>query len=491
MAQSASCGSLLEMSDSAISQRLEPSHERGRDELNLIDFPIAVLQHQQPKDANGGRPDELVSEIEAFDKELKKVVPRTLTRRTASKHGFPTPLEDEVLVALLTLTRIKNGFSQPRVKFRNGELFDLMKWPHNGSSNQRLAIALDRLTGLTLKYENSWSTEAGTFEKEFTTGLLESYQLTKQVRGRGERSRETSWFQWASEVFADIQRGNVRTLNTDQFFSLQRPISRRMYRFLDKHLSEEPKYEMDLIMFASHLGLAETQHIGKIKERLVAGVRELEQIPGFIDPMPSSERYQKLGPGNWQIQFHRSGVPRTRTGSEISCSPPKRALNTAENLIKDFYQSWNGSQQHQPTAKERQQAEHVLQQYGLETAQQILPIVIKAMRVQFPEARAFGATMVYWSDAAQQWKKRQQRAQQVTKQKLQEQQEDRHRQRKRQHQDKYRTQWDQLSETDQDEIRQAVTQTCSRTVRQFIEQGKYGDPLVMMACLAELAKRDS
>ncbi|QDT40323.1 Replication initiator protein A [Gimesia alba] len=479
------------MSDVATSQRLEPSHERGRDELNLIDFPIAVLQHQQPKDKNGGRPDELVSEIEAFDKDLKKVVPRTLTRRTASKHGFPTPLEDEVLVALLTLTRIKNGFSQPRVKFRNGELFDLMKWPHNGSSNQRLAIALDRLTGLTLKYENSWSTEAGTFEKEFTTGLLESYQLTKQVRGRGERSREASWFQWASEVFADIQRGNVRTLNTDQFFSLQRPISRRMYRFLDKHLSEEPKFEMDLIMFASHLGLAETQHIGKIKERLATGVRELEQIPGFIDPLPPSERYQKLGPGNWQIQFQRSGAQQTTTESRIPTSSPKRAPNAAENMIKDFYQSWNGNQQHQPTVKERQQAEHVIQQYGLEMVQQILPGVIKAMRVQFPEARAFGATMVYWNDVAQQWNQRQQREQQEKAQNIQEQQEERQRQQEKQHQDKYRTQWNQLPEADRDEIRQAVMQTCSRTVRQFIEQGKYDDPLVMMACLAELAKRDS
>lgn len=478
------------MTNLANTHRLEPTQERGRDELNLIDFPIAVLQHQQPKAANGGRPDELVCVIEAFDKELGKVVPRTLTRRTASKHGFPTPLEDEVLVALLTLTRIKNGFSQPRVEFRNGELFDLMKWPHNGNSNQRLAIALDRLTGLTLKYENSWSTEVGTFEKEFTTGLLESYQLTKQMRGRRERNAESSWFQWASEVFADIKRGNVRALNTEQFFALERPISRRMYRFLDKHLSEQPEFEMDLIVFASHLGLAETSHIGKIKKRLAAGVAELEQIPSFIDPVPLADRYQKVGPGNWKIRFQRTGV--RQAVNQLSSTIPQRKieLDAAEELIKSFYQSWSGNQLHQPSTKERQQAEIVIQQYGADAAQQMLPLVIKAMRLQFPTARAFGATMLYWNDAHQKWSRSQQQAHQSKRQGNQEKQEELDRRRRKEHQNKYRTQWNGITEKERDEIRQTVMQTCSKTVRQFIEQGKYENTLVMIACLAELAKRD-
>lgn len=477
------------MTNLVSTHRLEPSHERGRDELNLIDFPIAVLQHQQPKSANGGRPDELVCVIEAFDKELGKVVPRTLTRRTASKHGFPTPLEDEVLVALLTLTRMKNGFSQPRVEFRNGELFDLMKWPHNGNSNQRLAIALDRLTGLKLKYENSWSTEVGTFEKEFTTGLLESYQLTKQVRGQRQRNAEASWFQWASEVFADIKRGNVRPLNTEQFFALGRPISRRMYRFLDKHLSEKPEFEMDLVVFASHLGLAETNHIGKIKKRLVAAVAELEQIPEFIDPIPLADRYQKLGPGNWKIRFQRMGVRQATIKSSLTTVPQKIETDFVEELVKCFYQSWSGNQLHRPSAKERQQAQFLIQQFGTEAVQQMLPLVIKAMRLQFPTARAFGATMLYWNDVHQKWNRSQHQTQQLKVQDDQEQQKELDRQHQKEHQNKYRVQWDQLTERERDDIRQAVAQTSSHTVKQFLEQKKYEDSLVMIACLAELAKR--
>ena len=195
----------LTLSESTGQYRHIPSHSRGRDQLNLIDFPIAVLRHQQPTDANGKRPDELVCVIHSYDRRLDKVVPRKLTRRTASKHGFPTPLEDEVLVGLLTLTRLKNNFSSPRVEFRNSELYDLMDWPHTGNSSQRLAIALDRLTGLTLKYENSWTTEDGSFQKELTTGLLESFEFTTQVNGKRSPMAECSWVQWAAMLSRGVQ----------------------------------------------------------------------------------------------------------------------------------------------------------------------------------------------------------------------------------------------------------------------------------------------
>gem|GEM_PF-4832990 len=73
---------------------------------------------------------------------------------------LPTPLEDEVLVGLLTLTRLKNNFTLPRVEFHNSELYDLMGWPHNGSSNTRLGVALDRLA---LKYIRA--TLAGEYDR--------------------------------------------------------------------------------------------------------------------------------------------------------------------------------------------------------------------------------------------------------------------------------------------------------------------------------------
>ena len=87
-----------------------------------------------------------------------------------------------------------------------------MGWENNGESNKRLSIAIDRLKGLTLKYENSWTGGDDRFEKEFTTGLLDSANLVVQTRGNPGAGKIQSWVQWASEVFADIRRGNRQRL---------------------------------------------------------------------------------------------------------------------------------------------------------------------------------------------------------------------------------------------------------------------------------------
>jgi hypothetical protein len=474
------------LSDIRIAHRQIPVKARGRDQLNLIDFPIAGLQYQQPKDSEGKRPDELVCVIDSYDRELDKVVPRKLTRRTASRHGFPTPLEDEVLVGLLTLTRLKNNFTLPRIEFRNAELFDLMGWPHNGSSTTRLGIALDRLTGLTLKYENSWTTEDGSFEKEFTTGVLESYNFAKQVQGRRSASSVFSWVQWASEVFADIQRGNVKELNTDEYFSLQLPISRRIYRFLDKQLVQNSHFEMELTTFAGHIGLSETTHIGKIKERLTPAFTELAGISGFTLPASREERYRKRGPGDWLLVAHRSTAAKS---ASVSTSKPFRtAVGTegAASLVCDFYRAWNGTTYHRPTSRELDQAQSIIENFGIDAASAVLPLVVKEMKHRFPEAKAFGATMRYWGDAHKTYRKRQEHAAMRAREHEQEQQTVKKNEHEAQRRERLRQRWDSLSETGREQIRLRVRSKCSRTVCQFLDQKKHDDPLVMLACLEYL-----
>lgn len=463
----------------------------GRDELNLIDFPIAVLQYQQPKVAGGKAPDELVCEIVGFDSDLGKVVPRKLTRRTASKYGFPTPLEDEVLIGLLTLTRQKNGFSSPRVTFQPSELFALMGWPPNGTSVKRLSVALDRLTGLTLKYENAWTTEDGTVEKEFTTGLLESNKLFKQPRGRSTRPLPDSYIQWASEVFSDIQQGNVRELNTDEFFSLGLPLSRRMYRFLDKQFSDNSHFEMDLSTFAQYLGLSETSHIGKIKHRLRPAIEELENLPGFLEALAPKDRFRKQGPGSWMVVFDRAAAdkPRESPLPPREKQPPRESSDTATGLVKDFYESWNGNVDHTSTSKERTQAQSIIDTYGGEAAQKLLPFVIKTMKTEFPDARSFGATMHFWVDAAKTAEKKKAVVRKETAEKKRERESEQRLETSEKERQVQREQWDNLPESEKESIRNAVSQNASRTVRQFLEQKKYDDFLVMLECFNEMKRR--
>ena len=484
------------MSADMLQNRPATAPTSGRDELNLIDFPIATLQHQQPLDADGKRLDELVCVVNSWDADLQKTVPRKLTRRTSSKHGFPTPLEDEVLIALLSLTRLKNDFTAPRVAFRHAELFELMGWPGNGSSNRRLQIALDRLTGLTLKYENSWTTESGAFKKEFTTGILESYSFTRQIRGQRNTESDRSWVQWASEVSADIQRGNVKELDTSEFYGLKLPVSRRMYRFLDRQLSTTPHFEMELTTFASHLGISELKHVGKIKERIAAGLRELEALDGFLEPCDGHDRYRKHGPGQWLIVFDRplSAVPPSPSISSIPRQTDREpSSDSAAVLVREFYRLWNSNGEHTPNRRELMQAQELIERFGSERVPELLPRVIRRMKSDFPQARAFGATLHFWPEANTDYAKLLHRKEQEAESRQQQQTIDAEHAAETTKRDRLQREWEALTEDQQQRLRQAAYERGSDTLRSFIDRQKFDDPLVRLACYQELerARRDN
>ena len=457
----------------------------GRDELNLIDFPISQLRYQQPLTADKKLPDEVVCIVESYDRDLDEVVPRKLTKRTASKHGFPTPVEDEVLVGLLTLTRIKNNFKEPRIRFRNGELYELMGWPHNGNSNKRFAMALDRLTGLTLKYENSWTIEDGTFQKEFTTGLLDSYNFVKQTAGTRMCDRERTWIQWASEVFADIQNGNVKELNTDEFFSLQRPIAQRLYRFLDKQFSQSPHFEIDVVTLAEHLGISERRHLGKIKERLSQGLKELEALETFVVPATREQRFHRRGPGQWTVKFDRRTNPVAIDSAPAIAPTPKHDADEPARLVREFYSAWRGREPSVLSKKELQHATTLMHRYGEQKLFEALPKVIKVMKREFPAARVFGACVGYFDDVLA-------RAAKAKRPLLQSDPiEDTRPQdviNRKRRQD-FRKQWRSLSSNAQGPIIEKVASAGCDSLRKLIARGRIQDPLVEIACMEEFERQ--
>ena len=466
----------------------------GRDELNLIDFPISVLQSKQPVGPDGTSPDELVCTIESYDRHLDRIVPRKLTRRTASKYGFPTPVEEEVLIGLLTLTRIKNNFTSARVRFCNSELYRLLGWPSNGNRNERLRVALDRLKGLTLKYENAWTRGGDKFEKELTTNLLDAYQFVRQTDGDPAEGKETSWIQWASEVFADMKRGNVKELNTDRYFSFSRPISRRLYRILDKQLSDSSSVSIDLHTLAIQLGITGTTHVGKIKERIAPGLKEVEQKGELIEPEPSEKRYTKRGPGKWIAHFTSIDAGATRK-TVARVLPPSRRRQRPNNelaiaLVSQFYNLWSGDDSPFVTKTELKQAQQVIDRYGQDYASELLVEVVRQLKKSFPAARVFGAANTYWHTADETLRKKasRQETRESINQKLAT---DAQRvEKERDELDELRSQWGRLDAFKQEQIREAVVAQAGNTVRRFIAAGNYTTPLVERACLNEMKRQN-
>src|SRR3954454_14734210 len=127
----------------------------SKDEMNLAEFPIALLTDRVPKGLKT-----IESRDEFFDERTKKVIVRRRVITASDKYGLPTAKDDEVILGLIQLTREANNFTERTVIFSRGELIDLLRWPHKGQSYKRLALSLDRWTSVFLSYEKAWYDKA-------------------------------------------------------------------------------------------------------------------------------------------------------------------------------------------------------------------------------------------------------------------------------------------------------------------------------------------
>src|SRR5437016_2494516 len=101
----------------------EKKFHDGRDELNLADFPISVLQRQQPLDADGEKADTAVYESSRYDPATRQRQRQRVVLESSSRHGLPTPADENVVLALLFVAKHTHDFADPVVPFSPRQLF--------------------------------------------------------------------------------------------------------------------------------------------------------------------------------------------------------------------------------------------------------------------------------------------------------------------------------------------------------------------------------
>ena len=103
----------------------------GRDELNLAEFPLCALAHRL-------RPDQKTLRFEdrLFDKQRGELITRQLTITGSDAYGLPTALDDEVLLGLIQLTRLRD-FDDRKVPFTRHQLLGILGWRNDSKSYAR------------------------------------------------------------------------------------------------------------------------------------------------------------------------------------------------------------------------------------------------------------------------------------------------------------------------------------------------------------------
>jgi hypothetical protein len=458
----------------------------GRDEMNLADFPISALQRQQLSYADGRKVDRLEFEASRYDPATRQRVQQRVTLSTSVREGLPTPADEHVILALLYVAKHGDNFATQTVKFAPSQLFDIMGWAPNGRSYGRLRAVLRRLKALTIRYENAWWDAAGRgYEEELATGIVSGYRIARQVSGpRTAGTSLESWVSWSPQFHDSLRKGNLKRLDLDVFFRLSTPTAQRMYRFLDKRFYTSPVVTMDLVEFAcGHIGLTESNNVAILKRRLSPAIAELEGIR-FIARVDPSERYRKVKPGVWRVEFKRAVASLPEKTTVEDPRPPQDASGSgpsANKLAAEYYRQWDPESPTVPGSRDLEIAGELLRLHGTESTE-LIGCLVQVTRKAWPDCRSLsGAAQKYLADALKVHRSRLRRSA------ARDEAEARRRQEHaeivaRREEDRRRLEvWNRLAIAEQERIRQAVLGSVGAST--------VPEAFVKRLCLEELGRR--
>jgi hypothetical protein len=265
----------------------------GKDEMNLAEFPIAILTNRAP---------EGVKTLRYRDHRGQ------LTVTGSDALGLPTAIDADVIVALIELTKKRNNFTEQTVNFTRYELIRLIGWANVGTSYDRVEASLNRWAGVLLMYDGCWWDNRSKMYVSKTFHIIESIVIAegklKTTRGGERASLPSSSFTWSKDFIQSCKDNNLKDLDTSLYFSLTLPTSKQLFRFLDKRFYRRPDLDFDLAEVAfERVGLSRgySGNAGKIKEKLGDAIGELE-TRGFLKPLARDERYFKTQAG-WRIRL--------------------------------------------------------------------------------------------------------------------------------------------------------------------------------------------
>jgi plasmid replication initiation protein len=283
-----------------------PQAERFKDELNFAEFPLASLADRVPEDQKTLEFNDTI-----FDQSIGTHITRKLTIAASDKFGLPRALDEEVILGLIQLTN-RQLFRDKKVHFSSYELIKLLGWNDSAKSYRRIEESLKRWVSITLFYDKAWWSKEEQCWVNENFHILESVTIydrerraSKKALNPEDENAGKSYFVWNDIVFRSFQSGNLKEIDLDIYRELKSAISKRMYRFLDKHFYRRARLEYDLERFAfEHVGISRTSTLAEVKRLLSKPLLELESI-GFIKPLPKEERFIKVTKGQWRIVFDR------------------------------------------------------------------------------------------------------------------------------------------------------------------------------------------
>jgi len=295
----------------------EPVPETGKDEMNLVEYPITLLSKRHEADVKTLK----FSDNIIGDK--GELINREWTVTGSAEYGLPLASDNDVLIALMVIGK-EQSFQSRQIFFSRYRLLKIMQWKDTGENYRRVEGALDRFKGVSIKASNAlWdNVRKGYVTKNF--GIIDSYELfdSKHREAHGQEYLPFSYVRLSEELFESIKAGYIKSINVKTYYGLESSITKRLYRYLDKKRYDgKKKFEMDLFTLAYiHIGFDEKvyKYASDIKRKLNNAHEELIKT-GFL----KNAEYQKTSDGSSEKVIYTFGK-KTELAESDAVSPGKK-----------------------------------------------------------------------------------------------------------------------------------------------------------------------
>ena len=360
----------------------------GKDEMNLAEYPFSLLTHRIPPNRKTYSLTQHITDSQG------RTVKQTWSVLGSDKYGLPTPYDDDVILALLYCYK-DQSFQGRKIHFTLYRLCHIMQKTLSKREYDRVRESLNRLTSTTIAATNCFYDNAAKSWVSETFHLFDRYKLYQEQKRQG--SPLPLSFIELSEVFArSVAIAHyIKDLDLKTYYSLALPISKRLFRYLDKNRYNKSRYEEAVMKMAQKLPLNYT-YPSQVKQKLMRAHAELLEKHYLTQVL-----YRFTQQGEEKVIY---AFGERETAGERQ---PHRDTPTARHLVLDFYHCLTGTPMpsYVPTATELTLAEEYVTTYGPERATALVRHALEAARgASFP-IQKFGGTKLFLPQALATWEK--------------------------------------------------------------------------------------
>lgn len=241
---------------------------------------------------------------------------QTWTIRAVQGLGLPGSLDQDVYVALLQLIDERGGVPDDGwISFSLYELVQLLHRTHGGRDYLQIKQSLKRLAGTIIESKNAFYRKSERSYLTDTFHLLDRVKHSESTDGSG-RAEKTSVK--LSEYFVESYKADyLKGLDVDFYWSLNSPVAKRLYRFIDKKRNYQRRWEVELFSLRDRIPLSAYKYPSKIKEKLAPAHEEL-QVKGFLEQVTHRKTSEGISLVCYEI--HESFASR-RPAVRLEASP--------------------------------------------------------------------------------------------------------------------------------------------------------------------------